>query len=148
MKTWLRKEEMREDLREDLVKKAECSGLVSKDIVPFPLSLSEAWNYFPLVSTERINRAAAKIYIYIYKLCPLSMSTGKPQWRGSPRVSNFWVAYSEPSAILQLQSMFYFSSSGFTEVMAQVFLFCQIVILRLLQFGVQGLVLWIHCLWI
>ena len=56
---------MREDLREDLVKKAECSGLVSKDIVPFPLSLSEAWNYFPLVSTERINRAAAKKYIYI-----------------------------------------------------------------------------------
>ena len=56
---------MREDLREDLVKKAECSGLVSKDIVPVPLSLSEAWNYFPLVSIERINRAAAKKYIYI-----------------------------------------------------------------------------------
>lgn len=68
---------MSEDLREDLVKKAECSGLVSKDIVPFPLSFSEAWNYFPLVSTERINRAAAKIYVY--KLCPLSMSAGEPQ---------------------------------------------------------------------
>ena len=69
-KTLLRKEDLKkkkkerkEDLREDLVKKAECSELVSKDTVPFPLSLSEAWNYFPLVSTERINRAAAKTYI-------------------------------------------------------------------------------------
>ena len=41
------------------------------------------------------------------------MSTGEPQWLGSPRVLNFWVAHSEPPAILQLQSMFYFSSSGF-----------------------------------